>query len=224
MARKRIGKGEPGAEEAEAEAREIGRLQKRARERDRLAPSPPRPRDDKPRRLFSGGAKESSEEETLDEPFRAADMLRSLSPVVDEGGDVARYKRGPKKGQPKFKPRGSLRARNEAKLRQYIGKEIRIVVKFDKLSAGKVEYRHMRRARKLVYHSYDGLVAAYQDVMRQTINEESEAGYYVETVDFDTPPEPRRKKGKSKRAKRAKKGNAAAHSTSVRRKAKRPKR
>lgn len=216
MAKKRLG-GKPGeeaeAEEADEAAREIGRLQKRVREIERAKPARPPP-SEPPRRLFSGGAKESHEEESADEPFRAADMLRSLSPQTSPTGEVERYKRGPKKGQPKFKPRGTLRQRNEEKLRKYVGKEIRIVVKFDKLSRGGLERKAMRRTRTLTYQTYDGLVHAYQDTMRGTINEESEAAYYVETVDFEPPPS---RAGKRRRKKRKKKARRAAHSASVRR-------
>lgn len=185
--KKRLG-GRPGdagpeAEEAEELGKEIGRLQKRARELERARPRR-RPKREPARRLFSGGAKESHEEESADEPFRTADILKSQLTKMDETGEVERYKRGPKKGQPKFKHYGTVRERNEDKLRKYVGKEIRIVVKFDKLKRGGLDRAALRRTRKIRYETYDGLVNAYQDLMRSEIDDDSEAAYYVQTVDF----------------------------------------
>ena len=186
--------------------------------------------------LFQGGRKESSELEDSDDPFTAADLLRSRRIVENEQTYIAeRYKRGPKKGKIKFQAyKGGLRERNEALLKPHKGKNVTVVVRFRKLSDGGMKTTTHTRRRTVRFNAYDELIDAYTDTMRSAIDEESEVAYYVQSVEFEPeePPTPRRPKKEAPRTRpkrgakrtkvkpkgksRKKKKHAATGSSSVR--------
>jgi hypothetical protein len=163
-----------------------------------------------PTTLFVGGRKENSKSENADDPFTAEDLLLNRKAVTDKVAGLALYHtKGKKKGAVKFRAwTGGWKSANERKLAKYKGKEITLVVTYEKNKQGRTTTHEVRR--KVKYKDYRSLVAAYRDAFRQdVIDADSDASYGVQFITYEPPPIPAKKPKRKKRKAPAKKTRKA---------------